>query len=153
MYVWSYWPESWLTAGQLMKPKQLDQRGFVFVCTECFWIRSLPPRYDYLCVCTPVWLCVASHKQPVLCMWVNMCTWRLRIYMWVGRGNGWLSRWHDARPSLLQRWLRKQINYLNGSCHLCPVNKHKILHAGCCSVLSCLLHFAPHCSQSIEVMQ
>lgn len=56
-----------------------------------------------MCICTPVWLR----------MRVDVCTWWLCTYVCVGRGDGW----HGASPSVLQRWLREQINYLKASCY------------------------------------
>lgn len=107
-----------------------------------------------VCVCNMfmemvmVWLSFCLHTCfYFVCVSLDttiecVCTWWLRMYVWVGRGNGWLSRWHGARPSLLQQWVREQINYLKASCcslSTSPFDRHDII----------LLHLACHSSSKL----
>ncbi len=69
-------------------------------------------------ICAFAHLCDCERllTRSQCCVCGLMCAPGKYVHMWLGRGNGWLSQWHGARPSLPQRWVREQINYLNTSC-------------------------------------
>ncbi len=100
----------------------------ICVCVLKRW--SLPPRYDYLCVCTPVWSCVASHSQPVLCMQVNVCSWWLHLCL--SRQGKRMTEPMTWRSSFTPAAVSQRVDQLFKSLllftlHLCPVDKHEII--------------------------
>lgn len=123
-----------------MKAKQADQKGFVSASTLCMFMDMVTSAQVWLSVCLHTCVSVGSFSlRAQCCVCSLMCAPGHYVHVWVGRGNGWLSRWHGPCPSLLQQWVREHINHLKASFCSLPASAPSIsirLHW-------CTLHIPP----------